>query len=83
MLLDDVVQCSLAVAATRSRNAKVERLAALLAGTPPEALLRVTAWLGGALPQGKIGVGPATLFRDAPPPPASRPALSVDDVDRA
>jgi len=83
MLLDDIVQRSLAVAATRSRKKKVALLADLLAATPPEARLRVTAWLGGTLPQGKVGVGPATLYRTPPPPPSPTPSLTVDDLHAA
>lgn len=81
MHLADVVATSAAVAATRSRKAKVAALAERLAQAAPEELEVVTAYLGGSLLQRRTGLGwrsVATL-----PPPADAPTLSVADVHAA
>jgi DNA ligase 1 len=64
MMLSDVVRASSAVAETSSRNAKIGRLASLLRGAPPADAAIAASWLIGALPQGRIGLGPAAV-RDA------------------
>ncbi len=86
MLLADVVAASTAVAATRSRTAKAQAIAAALrtaaAGEEPGEVGPVAAWLAGELPQGRVGVGWRTLSRTAPPA-AAAPSLTVAAVDRA
>jgi DNA ligase 1 len=67
MLLEEIARTSADMAATRARRAKVERLAACLARLDPEEVPAAVAYLSGALPQGTIGVGWASL-RDLPPP---------------
>src|SRR5947209_20506187 len=61
MLLADVVATSAAVASTRSRNAKVESIAALLARCDDEEIVPVVGFLTGEPRQGRVGVGWATL----------------------
>ena len=84
MLLATVVACSDAVASTRSRNRKSAALAGLLRETPDALLPVVVAWLSGDLPQGRIGVGYATVAaaRDATTA-AEAPSLEVDGLHRA
>ncbi|NUT93021.1 MAG: ATP-dependent DNA ligase [Saccharothrix sp.] len=79
MLFSEVVETSAAVAATRSRLAKVAALAGLVRRmTTPS----VVSFLIGVPSQGRIGAGYRTVF-DVAPPPASEPGLSVDEVDEA
>jgi ATP-dependent DNA ligase I len=81
VLLAELAEVSLTVAATRARLAKIEALAeALRSATPHEAPI-VVAYLSGELPQRQIGVGWAAL-RDAPPP-VPEPSLTLTDVDEA
>jgi ATP-dependent DNA ligase I len=81
VLLAELTEVSLTVAATRARLAKIEALAeALRSATPHEAPI-VVAYLSGELPQRQIGVGWAAL-RDAPPP-VPEPSLTLTDVDEA
>ena len=81
MQLCEVVETSEAVAATRSRTAKIETIAATLARMSPAELPAGAAFLAGEPRQRRLGVGWASL-RDAPPPAAS-PGLTVTDVDTA
>jgi DNA ligase-1 len=83
-LFADVVRASAAVAATRSRLAKVDTLAAILraAANPadPERVRVVAAFLVGVPLQGRFGTGWRTLVQvDAPP--ADVPLLTVAEVD--
>ncbi|PWW23990.1 DNA ligase-1 [Geodermatophilus normandii] len=80
MLLADVVAASAAVAATRSRTAKAQAIAAALRAADPGEVGPVAAWLAGELPQGRVGVGWRTLARAAPPA-AGAPSLTVAAVD--
>jgi len=59
--LAELVETSRAVAATRSRLQKVERLADTLRRLAPDEVAVGVAWLAGELPQGRIGVGYAAL----------------------
>lgn len=69
------------VGATRSRKAKAEALAALLA--EGRGLRRILVpWLSGELPQGKVGVGYAALREVHTVPPAVEATLTVEGVDR-
>ncbi|MGZ4655411.1 MAG: ATP-dependent DNA ligase [Blastococcus sp.] len=82
MLLADVVAVSAAVAATRSRTAKTEAIAALLRRAAPDEIGSVTAWLAGEPRQGRTGVGRRTLAKlTSAPSPA--PSLTVTAVDAA
>ena len=80
MRLGELVATSVAVGATRSRRDKTARLADLLRRlTPAEAPIAV-AYLTGTLPQGRIGVGYATLGEIAPPPAATS-TLTLTEVN--
>ncbi|HWE91172.1 MAG TPA: ATP-dependent DNA ligase [Pseudonocardiaceae bacterium] len=82
MLFADVVAASEAVAATRSRLAKVDALAAAIRRTDgPDEARTVVAMLGGQPRQGRIGAGWRTLA-DLRGTPASEPALTVAEVDK-
>lgn len=83
MLFSELAATSTAVAATRSRLAKVDALAALLERTPPELVSAVTGMLAGALRQGRVGVGYALLRDTREVPPADDPDLTVADLDEA
>ncbi len=61
MLLDDLVQTSVAVAATSSRRAKIEAIANLLRRAEPAEVPVAVAFLSGELRQRQIGVGYAAL----------------------
>lgn len=84
MLLADVVATSEAVAATRSRKAKVEALAALLRRLDharPDEVDVVVTYLAGSLRQRRTGLGWRSVA-DLPPP-AQTAGLDVVEVDRA
>lgn len=79
MLLQQVVETSSAVGATRSRKAKVTALSGLLSECEPQDVPLITTYLAGALRQRRTGVGWRTL--SALPPAADHPTLTVTDVD--
>ncbi len=80
MRLHELVATSAAVGATRARGRKTALLADLIRALgPPERSLAV-AYLTGATPQGRIGIGYASVGgMDVPPAPA--PSLTLADVD--
>ncbi len=78
----EVANASAAVAATRSRLAKVAAIAAVLSGAEPSEIPLAIAYLSGRPRQDKLGVGWAAL-RDEPPPPAQTPSLTLTEVDEA
>jgi DNA ligase 1 len=81
MLLAEIVETSAAVAATRSRSAKIEALAACIARMQSDEAAAGVAFLAGEPRQRRLGVGWASL-RDLPP--AAAPAtLTVLDVEAA
>ena len=79
MLLADLVATSAAVAATRSRLAKRDALAALLRTARPADIEIVVAYLAGELRQRKTGIGWASLR--ALPDPGARPTLTLEEID--
>ncbi|MGC4111771.1 MAG: ATP-dependent DNA ligase [Nocardioides sp.] len=81
MLLNDLVETSSAVAATRSRKAKVAAIAERLALAEPAELPVVTAYLGGTILQRRTGVGWRGL--SSLPDPSAEPSVGVVDVDEA
>ena len=81
MLLLDVVTASGAVAATRSRKAKVSAIADLLAAASPAELPVVAAWIGGSLRQRRTGLGWRSMT-DLPDG-ADTASLDVLQVDAA
>jgi ATP-dependent DNA ligase I len=80
MLLDEIARTSAEVAATSSRLRKVERISSVLAQLRPDEVPIAVAYLSGALPQGSIGVGWASL-RDVPSPAAPPATLELVEVD--
>ncbi|MFE9700000.1 ATP-dependent DNA ligase [Streptomyces sp. NPDC006270] len=79
MLLAELAQVSLEVAATSARSRKVALLAGLFRDAGPEDVPVVIPYLAGRLPQGRIGVGRRSL--GDPVEPAPRPTLTVTGVD--
>ena len=79
MLLAEIAATSQAVAATRSRKAKTESLAAALRAMSPDEVAVGVAYLSGRLPQGKLGVGFAAI-RDVAATPAESPSLDLRAV---
>jgi DNA ligase 1 len=82
MLLVDLVEISRALAATRSRLAKVALLAEALRRLRREEIAIGVNWLVGCLRQGRIGIGGAQL-RDAmrSTPAAATATLELLEVD--
>ncbi|MGH3424552.1 MAG: ATP-dependent DNA ligase, partial [Nocardioidaceae bacterium] len=79
MLLYDVVSCSQAVGATRSRLAKRGALTELLRRAEPADVETVVSYLSGELRQRRTGIGWAGLR--SLPDPAVEPSLTLDEVD--
>ena len=78
MLLADLVETSSAVAATRSRKAKVAAIAERLAQAEVDELPVVTAYVGGTILQRRTGVGWRGLSNL--PDPADEPTVSALEV---
>ena len=81
MLLSRLAATRTALAATRSRNAKRDRIAEVLREASADDVEIVVAYLSGGLRQRRTGVGWRTLQHA--PPPADEPALTVAEVDAA
>ncbi|WP_411082340.1 ATP-dependent DNA ligase [Streptomyces sp. cmx-18-6] len=79
MLLAELAQVSLEVAATSARSQKVALLAGLFRDAGPEDVPVVIPYLAGRLPQGRIGVGWRSL--GDPVEPAADATLTVAGVD--
>ncbi|NHA66561.1 ATP-dependent DNA ligase [Phycicoccus flavus] len=79
--LADLVATSREVAATRSRTAKTEAIAALLTRAGADEVGTVVAFLSGVLPQRRLGVGHQSLR--SLPEPAPDSSLTVAEVDAA
>ena len=79
MLLAELVAASQAVAATRSRTAKVAALADCLRRLQAEERRTGISWLSGALPEGRIGIGYATV-RSTEAPAAADASLTIAQV---
>ena len=80
MLLDELVTTSDTVAATRSRLAKVDALAALLVRLEPDEIAPAIGFLVGKPRQGRVGVGwrsVAAMMGE----PAETSSLTVGDLD--
>ncbi len=81
MLLAEIVETSRAVAATRSRKAKVAALADCLRHTPADEIETVAAYLAGGLRQRRTGLGWRGLR--SLPEPADDPMLTPGAVHDA
>src|SRR5262249_9395708 len=71
------------VASTRSRNAKIAALAALLGQCEPEEIAIVVGFLIGVPRQGRVGVGWATMSSVRETARGSGAPLTVAEVDHA
>jgi DNA ligase 1 len=96
VLFERLVHASEAVKQTRSRSQKVEHLAACIAElsagasgdgdaalSPERHLEAGVAYLAGELLQGRVGLGPAAVFKNPPSAAQSEAVLLVSEVDRA
>jgi DNA ligase-1 len=82
MLLADVVDTSRRIAGTSKRLEKTDLLAGLIKRLSPEEVEIAVAYLSGATPQGRIGIGYAML-RGVLASSAEQPTLQLLDVHRA
>jgi DNA ligase-1 len=82
MLFAEVVAAADEVAATRSRNAKIDVLARLLARLRPDEIVPAIGLLTASPRQGRLGVGWRSLA-NLSVPHADEPALAILDVDAA
>ncbi len=82
MLLADLESALVAVAATRSRLAKVDALAQLVAALSPDEIVPAVGLLTAAPRQGRLGVGWRTLSARSVEH-APTPSLTISDVDAA
>lgn len=83
MQLDEIVRTSLALRETRSRRRKVALLADCLRRLSPDEIRVGVAYLCGALPQGRIGLGWAALREARPVEAADAARLGVREADAA
>ncbi len=81
MLLHEIVDTSAAVAATRSRSAKIEALSACIVRMRPDEAAAGASFLAGEPRQRRLGAGWAAL-RELPPPAADA-TLTLVAVDAA
>jgi DNA ligase-1 len=79
--LSTLVASSRAVAGTPSRLGKINHLASLLTEVAPDELRVAIAYLCGATPQGRIGIGGAAIREARDVPPADAPSLTLAEVD--
>ena len=82
-LLASLVRSSQRIGASSARLAKVRELRSLLRSLAPEEIETGVHYLSGDIPQGRIGIGYATLRSAAAEAPAETESLSVDDVNRS
>src|SRR3954464_10267791 len=81
MLLAKLVETSRRVGKTTKRLEKTELIASLLKQLGPQEAEIAVAYLSGLTPQGKLGVGYATIS-SANGAPAENPSLEILEVDR-
>ena len=81
MQLLELVAVSRNVGATRSRLAKREHLSTCLRSAGPSEIGLVVHYLGGTLPQGRIGLGPAMVRDLRSEPVATEASVSLAEVD--
>jgi DNA ligase 1 len=83
VLFRDLVGTSRAVGDTRSRLEKIDHMARLLGRLAPDEVRPAVAWLAGLVPQGKLGVGWATMSALPREGEGGGEPLAIGDVDRA
>ena len=81
MLLFDIVTTSRNVREASARSEKVRHLAACLRHLEPEQTEMAVALLAGEPRQGRIGLGPTTLYAAVPADAAPAPELTLAEVD--
>ncbi|HET6758452.1 MAG TPA: ATP-dependent DNA ligase, partial [Propionibacteriaceae bacterium] len=79
MLLSRLAQARLALASTRSRNAKRDIIAEVLREASRDDVEIVVSYLSGSLRQRRTGVGWKSL--QSIPPAAAEPSLTVGEID--
>jgi DNA ligase-1 len=79
-LLATLVATSQRVSATAARGTKIRELASFLGALQPDEIAVATQYLAGELPQGRIGIGYASLQRAAGSP-AAEGTLRLLEVD--
>jgi DNA ligase-1 len=79
MLLSRLAETRIALAATRSRNAKRDIIASVLRDASRDDVEIVVSYLSGSLRQRRTGVGWKSL--QSAPRPATEPSLTVSEVD--
>lgn len=82
MQLGRLAEVSNALAATRSRTAKMQLLADCLRAFAPEERIVGTAWLSGNLPGGRLGLGPSAIHALRGLPPAQTSTLDLLDTQQ-
>ena len=83
MLLHELAEASRDVARLPGRLDKIERLAATLRTLPAEWVEVGVSYLAGDLPQGRIGVGPASIQAALGAEPAVAPSLTLAETHGA
>jgi len=81
MLFRELVETSVALAATAKRSQKISRLAELLSRADGDELPVAVAFLTGAPRQGRLGIGPAALRDASVELPAPGLGTTLRDVD--
>ncbi|HEV8017760.1 MAG TPA: ATP-dependent DNA ligase [Steroidobacteraceae bacterium] len=81
-LIATLVDTSHRVSATPGRLAKIEELAGLLRTLQPDEIEIAALYLSGEMPQGRIGIGYATLQAAATGEAAPVATLAISEVDR-
>ncbi|HET7203136.1 MAG TPA: ATP-dependent DNA ligase [Steroidobacteraceae bacterium] len=81
-LLARLVEASERVSAASARLTKVRELAQFLRTLEPSELAIGVLYLSGEVPQGRCGIGPTALRAADAAAAASRPSLSLAEVDR-
>jgi len=81
-LFADLVRTSQRVGATPARLAKTRELASFLRVLQPEEIDIAAHYLAGEIPQGRIGIGYATLQAAAEDAAETHETLSIVDTDR-
>ena len=82
-LLLNLVDTSQRVGATAARSAKIRELAQLLRALSAEEVATAVHYLSGEIPQGRIGLGYATLRTAAASMPAPTATLSIAELDQS
>ncbi len=82
MKLIALAEVSSALAATRSRTAKIKLLSKYLRELEPDERVTGVAWLAGILPGGRLGLGPAAVHALRDIPPAQESTLTLTDANQ-